>query len=106
MTTSTVVPHPTGTGRDDARGNSWRGPVAGAFAAAVGLAVVVVLKETTGVVSLLDALAEVTLSWIPLGLFSALLRVFGTAAKAWLFVGIAVTLILIGAGVGHLFARA
>src|SRR5262249_46294770 len=46
------------------------------------------------------------LSWLPLGLFSALLRLFGTAAKAWLFVGIAATLILIGAGVGRLFARA
>src|SRR5262249_33716145 len=106
MATSTALPNMTGSGRDDAPRSTWLGPVAGAFAAVVGLAVVVVRKETTGVVSLLDALAEVILSWLPLGLFSALLRLFGTAAKAWLFVGIAATLILIGAGVGRLFARA
>lgn len=85
---------------------AWLGPASGAFAAIVGLAVVVLLKETTGVESLLDGLGEVILSWLPLGLFSALLRLFGTAAKAWLFVGIAAVLILIGAGVGRLFARA
>jgi hypothetical protein len=73
------------------------------LAALVGLAVVVVLKESTGVVSILDALAEVSLSWIPIGIFSALIGIFGTAAKAWLFVGITVTLILIAAAGGWLF---
>ena len=85
------------------RRSRWNGAIAGAFAALVGLAVVVVLKETTGVVSILDALAEVLLSWIPVSLFSALLGLFGTSAKAWLFVGIAAMLILIAAGAGWLF---
>jgi DMSO/TMAO reductase YedYZ molybdopterin-dependent catalytic subunit len=76
------------------------GALAGAFAALVGLAVVIVLKEITGIVSILDALAEVLLSWIPVGLFSALIGIFGTAAKAWLLVGIAAMLILIGALAG------
>jgi DMSO/TMAO reductase YedYZ molybdopterin-dependent catalytic subunit len=107
---SGTIQHPTpanlpGESRDQGGQQPWHGLAAGAFAAIVALAVVVVLKETTGIVSLLDALAEVTLSWLPLGLFSALLRIFGTSAKAWLFVGIAAALILIGAGVGRLFAR-
>jgi DMSO/TMAO reductase YedYZ molybdopterin-dependent catalytic subunit len=76
------------------RRSRWNGAIAGAFAALVGLAVVVALKETTGVVSMLDALAEVILSWIPIGLFSALIG----------FVGIAALLMLIGATAGWLFA--
>lgn len=78
--------------------------MAGAFAALVGLAVIVILKETTGIVSILDALAEVILGWMPISLFSALIGIVGTAAKAWLFVGIAALLILIGAIAGWLFA--
>jgi len=84
----------------------WNGAIAGAFAALVGLAVVVILKETTGVVSILDALAEVLLSWMPLRLFSALISIVGTAAKAWLFVGITALLMLIGAATGWLFMPA
>jgi DMSO/TMAO reductase YedYZ molybdopterin-dependent catalytic subunit len=85
------------------RHDRWTGAAAGALAALVALAVVVVLKEITGIVSILDALAEVILSFIPVGLFSALIGIFGTSAKAWLFVGIATTLILIAAGAGWLF---
>jgi len=86
------------------RQSRWCGAIAGAFAALVGLAVVVALKETTGGVSILDALAEVLLSWIPIGLFSALIGIVGTAAKAWLFVGITALLILIGTAAGWFFA--
>jgi DMSO/TMAO reductase YedYZ molybdopterin-dependent catalytic subunit len=106
MAPNTVTPPAPETRLRPSPRTIWLGPTAGAFAATVGLAVMVVLRETTGIASLLDALAEVILSWLPLGLFSALLRLFGTAAKAWLFVGIAATLILIGAAVGRLFARA
>lgn len=88
------------------RRTRWDGAIAAAYASLVGLAVVVILKEMTGVVSVLDALAEVILSWIPLGLFSVLIGIFGTAAKAWLFVGITLTLILISAGAGRLVTRA
>lgn len=84
--------------------NRWIGAIAGAFAALVGLAIVVILKETTGVVSILDALAEVLLGWMPISLFSALIGIVGTTAKAWLFVGITVMLILFGAAAGWLFA--
>ena len=80
------------------------GTIAGAFAALVGLAVVIALKEITGIVSILDALAEVILSWTPVDLFSALIGIFGTAAKAWLLVGITALLVLIGAGAGWVFA--
>ena len=86
------------------RRNRWNGAIAGAFAALIGLAVVVILKETTGVVSILDALAEVILGWMPISLFSALIGIVGTAAKAWLFVGIVVMLVVIGAAAGWLFA--
>ncbi|MGA7669544.1 MAG: molybdopterin-dependent oxidoreductase [Nitrolancea sp.] len=86
------------------RRSGWRGALAGAFATLVALAVVIVLKQITGIVSILDALAEVILSWIPLGLFSRLIDIFGTAAKAWLFVGMGATLMLIGAGAGWLFS--
>ena len=93
----------TSTGIEYQR-SGWRGALAGAFATFVALAVVIVLKQITGIVSILDALAEVILSWIPLGLFSKLIDIFGTAAKAWLFVGMGATLVLIGAGAGWLFS--
>ncbi len=86
------------------RHSGWRNALAGAFATLVALAVVIVLKQVTGIVSILDALAEVILSWIPLSLFSKLIDLFGTAAKAWLFVGMGTLLMLIGAGAGWLFS--
>ncbi len=84
--------------------NKWSGAIAGGLATLVSLAVVVLLKEITGIVSILDALAEVILSLIPIGIFSALIGIFGTASKAWLFSGIVATLTAIGAGGGWLFA--
>ena len=86
------------------RGHGWRAALAGAFATLVALAVVIILKQLTGIVSILDALAEVILSWFPISIFSRLIDVFGTAAKAWLFVGIGGLLIFIGAGVGWIFS--
>ncbi len=90
------------SGRQDRLGR-WGGVFAGALAALVGLASIIVLREITGVVSLMDALAEVILSWIPVGLFAKMIGLFGTSAKAWLFAGIAATLILIASIAGWLF---
>ncbi len=92
----------TGAGTRD-RLARWIGAIAGALAALVGLASVIVLREITGVVSLIDALAEVILSWIPVRLFAKMIGLFGTSAKAWLFAGIAAMLILIASVAGWLF---
>lgn len=83
-----------------------RGALAGALAATLTLATVVLLREATEIVSVLDALAEVVLSTMPLGLFSALLRIFGTDAKAWLLAGELVGLVVVGALLGKGFAGA
>jgi DMSO/TMAO reductase YedYZ molybdopterin-dependent catalytic subunit len=83
-----------------------RGLVAGTIAALVGVACVVVLRALSGLISILDVLADLTLSLLPLPLFAALLRLFGVSAKAWLLAGLIAALIVAGALTGRHFAGA
>lgn len=83
-----------------------RGTLAGALAAIAMLVAVVLLRHATGLVSVVDAAAETALAWMPLGLFAALLRTFGTSAKAWLLGAIFAAFTAAGALLGRSFARA
>ncbi len=78
--------------------------VAGALAAVAMLVVIVVARAATGVISLLDVLADALLLALPVSLFSALLETFGGHAKTMLLGGLLVVIILFGAGLGRLFA--
>lgn len=66
----------------------------------LALATLVGLRAATGLLSLLDALAEVTIEIMPMALFSRLLGIFGTDAKAALLIGIVVVITLMGAWIG------
>lgn len=79
---------------------AWSGRVAGAIAMLFALATLVGLRAATGLISLLDALAEVTIEIIPMALFSTLLGMFGTDAKAALLVGIIAVITVVGAVAG------
>ena len=81
-----------------------RGAFAGALAAVAMLVVIVVARATTGVISLLDVLADALLLALPVGLFAALLDAFGSHAKTLLLGGLLVAILLLGAALGRLFA--
>lgn len=76
------------------------GRIAGAIAMLLALALLIGLRAATDLLSLLDAVAEVTIEIIPMALFSTLLGIFQTNAKAALLLGIIVFLVLLGAAVG------
>lgn len=80
----------------------WAGRVAGAIAMLLALATLVGLRALTGLISLLDALAEVTIEIMPMALFERLLGIFQTDAKAALLVGLIVGITIVGAWVGPL----
>ncbi len=82
--------------------SAWPGRIAGAIAMLLALATLVGLRAATGLISLLDALAEVTIEIMPMALFSRLLGIFETDAKAALLVGIVVVITLMGAWIGPL----
>ena len=81
---------------------AWSGRIAGAIAMLLALAVLVGLRAATGLISLLDALAEVTIEILPMALFSRLLAIFQTDAKAALLVGIIAVITIMGAFIGPL----
>lgn len=81
-----------------------RGALAGALGAIAMLVVVVVARATTGVISLLDVLADTLLLALPVGLFSALLDAFGSHAKTLLLGGLLLAILMFGAALGRLFA--
>lgn len=83
-----------------------RGASAGVIAAILTLATMIVFRAQTGRTSAIDASAELTLDLLPLRLFSALIDLFGTAAKAWLLAGILGFYILVGALIGRWVANA
>lgn len=68
----------------------------------LALAVLVGLRAATGLISLLDALAEVTIEILPMALFSRLLSIFETDAKAALLVGIIAVITIMGSLIGPL----
>ncbi|HEV2067706.1 MAG TPA: hypothetical protein VGR08_12800, partial [Thermomicrobiales bacterium] len=79
--------------------------VAGALAAVAMLVVLIVLRSFTGIVSLIDSLADALLLVMPMGIFSLMLEIFGSQAKTLLLVGLIALLVLGGALVGRAYAR-
>jgi len=88
-----------------ARRDARRGMAAGALAAVAMLVVIIVLRSLTGIVSLIDSLADALLLVMPMGIFSFMLEIFGSQAKTLLLVGLIALLVLGGALVGRAYAR-
>lgn len=88
--------------RRDAR---W-GLLAGLVGAILGLAAMSLVRGWLTPVTMIDALADLVLEAMPIGLFSLMLRLFGTDAKALLFLGLLALLLLTGALSGRSVARA
>jgi len=82
-----------------------RGLIAGLLAMLAMLVVVVILRQTSEVSSLLDALADALLLFLPMSLFSLSLDVFGAQAKTMLLAGLMVGLLGTGALIGRAYAR-
>lgn len=89
---------------DPARRDRYRGLLAGMVGALAMVAVFILFRPFTGSVSVLDTLADATLLAMPVGVFSFLLETFGTQAKTLFLVGLILLLVLIGGGLGQLFA--
>lgn len=99
-------------GRDDvlatmaeAERSARQGLVAGAVAAIAALVTMVGLRAVTGIVSLLDLLADGLLLAMPISLFSGMLGLFGQQAKTLLLLGLMLAIILIGAWAGRMMAK-
>jgi len=82
-----------------------QGLLAGAIAAVAALVAMIGTRAITGIVSLLDILAEGLLLALPISLFSGMLGLFGKQAKTLLFVGLLVTIVLVGAWCGRMLAK-
>ena len=76
--------------------------IAGAIAMLLALATLLILRMVTGLLSLLDALAEVSIEIMPMSVFSALLGLFQSNAKAGLLAGLIAALAIAGAVIGPL----
>lgn len=81
-----------------------RGVIAGVLAMLALLVVVVILRQLTQVVSLLDALADALLRYLPMGMFSLSLDLFGTQAKTLLLAGLMAALLVLGGVIGWRYA--
>ncbi|CAA9576891.1 MAG: hypothetical protein AVDCRST_MAG87-2947 [uncultured Thermomicrobiales bacterium] len=88
-----------------ARRDRYQGMAAGVLAAIAMLTVVVAMQRLTSVASLIDALADALLLYLPLGIFSLMLEAFGAQAKTLLLVGLFGGLLLIGVAIGRSYAR-
>lgn len=93
------------TSIDPARKDRYRGLISGMVGAVAMIAVFVLLRPFTASVSVLDTIADATLLAMPISVFSFLLETFGTQAKTLFLVGLIAVLILIGGGLGQLYAR-
>jgi DMSO/TMAO reductase YedYZ molybdopterin-dependent catalytic subunit len=82
-----------------------RGMAAGFLAMLAYLVVVEVLRQATEVTSLLDAMADALLLFMPMSLFSLALDVFGTQAKTLLLAGLLAAMLLVGIWIGHRHAQ-
>ena len=106
-TTSAPASTQNGTDRralDPARRDRLRGLLAGMVGALAMIAVFILFRPFTASVSVLDTLADATLLAMPIGLFSFFLETFGTQAKTLFLVGLILLLVLIGGGLGQLYA--
>ena len=88
-----------------ARRDRYFGMVAGVLAAIAMLVVVIAMRRLTAVASLVDALADALLLYLPISIFSLTLGVFGAQAKTLLLVGLFAGLLLAGAAIGRSYAR-
>ncbi|MGB3330366.1 MAG: molybdopterin-dependent oxidoreductase [Thermomicrobiales bacterium] len=89
---------------EDARSKR-QGMVAGALAAIAALVTMIGLRAITGIVSLLDILADGLLLALPISVFSGILSLFGKQAKTSLLIGLMLAIILIGAWCGRMVAK-
>ncbi len=76
--------------------------ISGGIGMLLALTTLLVLRTATGLLSLLDALAEVSLEIMPMGVFSALLGLFQSNAKAALLGGLIFALTILGGLTGPL----
>lgn len=90
---------------DPARRDRYRGLAAGVLGAVSMIAMFILLRPFTNSISVLDTIADATLLAMPISVFSFLLETFGTQAKTLFLVGLVVLLVLIGGGLGQLYAR-
>lgn len=104
-----TTPHPTSEPADtpDQRRtrDRRRGVLAGVLAMLALLMVVIILREATGTVSLLDAMADALLFYLPMGMFSLALDLFGMQAKTLLLAGLMLVLLIIGGWIGYAHAK-
>ncbi len=89
---------------DPARRDRYQGLVAGMAGALVMVAVFILLRGFTDSVSVIDTIADATLLAMPIRLFSFLLETFGTNAKTLFLAGLIALLVLIGGGLGQVYA--
>ena len=87
------------------RGATSSGAWAGFGAGAAGLAAAVVIRMLTGIPTVAERIAEVLTIFIPVGLFDALLGLFGTLAKPLLVVVVGIGVLGAGAVIGWAAAR-
>src|SRR5688500_17145224 len=83
----------------------WRGAAAGTLGMLALLVVVIVLRQLTETVSLLDAMADALLRYLPMSMFSLSLDLFGTQAKTLLLAGLMAGLLVLGGVIGWRYAR-
>lgn len=95
-----LVPRTTGE-----QPSAWQGALAGGLAAIAALVAMIGLRAVTGIVSLLDILAEGLLLALPISLFSGMLDLFGKQAKTLLLVGLMAFMVLVGAWCGRMMAK-
>lgn len=101
---ATGTPAASGRAIDPARRDRYRGLVAGMVGALAMVAVFILLRPLTDSVSVLDTLADATLLAMPIGIFSFFLETFGAQAKTLFLVGLIAVLVLVGGGLGQLYA--
>ncbi|MGC4190210.1 MAG: molybdopterin-dependent oxidoreductase [Thermomicrobiales bacterium] len=82
-----------------------QGLLAGTLAAIAALVAMIGLRAVTGIVSLLDILADGLLLALPISVFSTILGLFGKQAKTFLLIGLMLAIVLIGAWCGRMMAK-
>jgi DMSO/TMAO reductase YedYZ molybdopterin-dependent catalytic subunit len=82
-----------------------QGMLAGALAAVAALVTMIGVRAITGIVSLLDILADGLLLALPISVFSGMLSLFGKQAKTLLLIGLMAGMVLIGAWAGRMLAK-
>ena len=82
-----------------------QGMLVGALAAVAALVTMIGVRAITGIVSLIDILADALLLAMPISVFSGMLSLFGKQAKTLLLIGLMAFIIVVGAWVGRMMAK-